>query len=208
MWIAAGQDWVPVAWILGILGAVIATLLAGWLWAGRNRRPVKVTYTRQPGTRHLPPETWQRSRGEPWMETVGSRTPPTGDSPLTAARIIACVPSTDLVRSRAFYEGLLGLTVARVTPIALELRAGEVTIQLTEVRGGLRVQPFAVLGWAVEDVFATALVLGARGVQFVDVDGEELHTDVVYAVPNGTRVAWFRDPDGNVLSVTAGRRAG
>src|SRR5690349_1987274 len=71
-WIAVRQGWPAVAWILGILGAVIAALLIIWTVQHWNRRPVHVTYTRQPAVRHLPASMWQQNRGDPWVETVES----------------------------------------------------------------------------------------------------------------------------------------
>jgi predicted enzyme related to lactoylglutathione lyase len=63
--------------------------------------------------------------------------------------------------------------------------------------------PFTVLGWEVESIEGTVERLTAAGVQFLRFagmnDGDALG---IWSAPSGARIAWFNDPDGNVLSVT------
>jgi catechol 2,3-dioxygenase-like lactoylglutathione lyase family enzyme len=114
---------------------------------------------------------------------------------------IAFLPSTDLDRSRRFFAGTLGLAVEEVTPYACVVRAGATTLRITRV-GELRPQPFTVFGWAVPDIRTTIRELTDAGVGLVRYDGMAQDADGVWTTPNGDRIAWFRDPDGNTLSLT------
>jgi catechol 2,3-dioxygenase-like lactoylglutathione lyase family enzyme len=113
----------------------------------------------------------------------------------------AFVPSTDLARSRRFFEDVLGLEVLHADSFACALRSGDVTIRVTHVGPTLRAQPFTVLGWEVTDVAAQVRELAARGVEFLAVEGLEQDADRIWTAPGGTLVAWFTDPDGNTLSL-------
>ena len=123
---------------------------------------------------------------------------------LTAARPVAFVPSTDLERSREFYEQALGLQVVHADDFAVVLDANGFAIRVTDVGPDLRVQPFTVLGWAVDDVHAEIAELRQRGVVSRRVNGIEQDEAGVWVAPGGTKVAWFTDPDGNTLSVSGG----
>jgi catechol 2,3-dioxygenase-like lactoylglutathione lyase family enzyme len=120
---------------------------------------------------------------------------------LSAARTVGFVPSTDLARSRAFYADLLGLEVVSQDSFALVVRTSNLTVRITAVGDSYHVQPFTVLGWEVDDIHAEIRDLAARGVEFVRFEGMQQDEDGVWAAPNGALVAWFRDPDGNTLSL-------
>ena len=62
--------------------------------------------------------------------------------------------------------------------------------------------PFTQLGWAVPDIAATVGALAAKSVQCERFDGLQQGVDGVWTAPNGNRIAWFKDPDGNILSLT------
>ena len=59
-----------------------------------------------------------------------------------------------------------------------------------------------MLGWTVGDIHAMITDLAGRGVAFERFDGLEQDEAGVWTAPGGARIAWFRDPDGNVLSLT------
>jgi len=120
---------------------------------------------------------------------------------LGGAPVIAFVPSLDLSRSGAFYADVLGLTLEEVTPYACVLRGGSTMLRVTKV-GSLRPQSFTVLGWQVDDIHAVAARLAAAGVDLVRHEGMDQDSAGVWTTPGGDRVAWFHDPDGNVLSMT------
>ena len=121
---------------------------------------------------------------------------------LPDARTVAFVPSTDLNRSRRFYEEVLGLPVAEQDSFAVSLVAGAVTIRVTDVGDAFDVQPYTLLGWEVADIRTELADLVERGVGFLRVAG--LHQDEagVWVAPDGSQVVWFTDPDGNTLSLS------
>ena len=120
---------------------------------------------------------------------------------ISTAQAVGFVPATDLARSRAFYAGLLGLPVVSQDSFALVVRLAGLDVRITAVGESFHVQPFTILGWQVADIHAEIRDLTARGVQFIDVDGIDQDEDGVWAAPGGTLVAWFKDPDGNTLSL-------
>jgi hypothetical protein len=61
---------------------------------------------------------------------------------------------------------------------------------------------YIVLGWRVDDISESVAQLESRGVVFLRYDGREQDAQGVWTTPNGDRVAWFSDPDNNVLSLT------
>ena len=108
----------------------------------------------------------------------------------------------DIAEARDFYEGALGLRVLAETPFALVLDANGTMLRVTPVPEFVP-QPYTVAGWAVRDIDAAARALADKGVQLTRYD--ELTQDALgtWTSPNGDRVAWFKDPDGNTLSLTA-----
>lgn len=115
---------------------------------------------------------------------------------------IAFVPVTDLDRARAFYEGVLGLTVTHADSYALVLGHGTRTVRVAAV-GQLTPQPFTILGWDAPDVVTAVQALMAKAIAFLRFDGLEQDDLGIWTAPSGARVAWFNDPDGNVLSVSS-----
>jgi catechol 2,3-dioxygenase-like lactoylglutathione lyase family enzyme len=124
---------------------------------------------------------------------------------LTDARLVAFAATTDLERSHAFYRGVLGLRHVETTPFANVYDAAGTALRVTLVheRAGA---PYTVLGWRVDDVHAAVGDLRLRGVLFEWFDGVEQDAAGVWTAPGGARIAWFRDPDGNLLSLTEGPR--
>ena len=120
---------------------------------------------------------------------------------LTDSDLVAFVGASDLDRSRAFYEDALGLSLLEQTAFACVFDAHGTQLRVTAVA---EVAPpgYTVLGWQVVDLAASIEQLVSRGVQFTRFDGLEQDDRGVWTTPNGDRVAWFADPDGNVLSLT------
>jgi catechol 2,3-dioxygenase-like lactoylglutathione lyase family enzyme len=120
---------------------------------------------------------------------------------LDDGRLIAFVPTVDLARSRVFYEKTLGLRVAEESPYACVFDANGTMLRLTPVRKLSRVR-YTVLGWGVDDIASTVAALTAAGVVFATYRGMEVDAAGIWTAPGGDRVAWFEDPDGNLLSLT------
>ncbi|MHA6764149.1 VOC family protein [Streptacidiphilus sp. PAMC 29251] len=120
---------------------------------------------------------------------------------LGSAPVTAFLPSTDPVRSRAFYEGVLGLTVSASDAFALVLEGGGTTIRVTHVET-FEPQPFTALGWVVPNIAPVMAQLRQHGVEFVVFEGMGQDADGTWTAPGGHRIAWFKDPDANLLSLT------
>ena len=121
---------------------------------------------------------------------------------LADAAFIGFIPTRDAAAARAFYAGTLGLRVADETPFALVIDAGGTMLRVTPVPG-LAARPFTVAGWQVPDIGTAVRDLAGRGVQFTRYDGMAQDDLGIWTTPGGDRVAWFTDPDGNTLSLTA-----
>jgi catechol 2,3-dioxygenase-like lactoylglutathione lyase family enzyme len=120
---------------------------------------------------------------------------------LERAPIIVFIPVSDLHVARRFYVGALSLPVTDESPFALVVDANGTMLRLTPV-SDLRTQPFTVAGWAVPDIDATVDALTALGVAFTHYEGMGQDPSGIWDAPGGDRVAWFTDPDGNILSLT------
>ena len=117
------------------------------------------------------------------------------------ADLIAFVPTTDMARARPFYERTLGLKLEGSSPVACAFRANGVLLRLIAVEQ-LTPYPFTVLGWSVADIATTVAGLTAKGVVFERFEGVEQDELGVWLSPGGARVAWFKAPDANTLSLT------
>jgi predicted enzyme related to lactoylglutathione lyase len=120
---------------------------------------------------------------------------------LRGADPIAFVPTKDMGKARPFYEKTLGLPMEGESPVACAFRTGGVLLRVIVVEQ-LTPFPFTLLGWSVDDIAATVAALTARGVAFDRFEGVEQDELGVWRSPGGARVAWFKDPDGNTLSLT------
>jgi catechol 2,3-dioxygenase-like lactoylglutathione lyase family enzyme len=120
---------------------------------------------------------------------------------LANASPVGFIPSTDLERSRSFYEGTLGQRVASVDGFAVVLDIGGLSVRVVKVGDEFHVQPFTVFGWRVADLDAEVAALAEAGVELLRFDGMDQDEAGIWTAPGGTRIAWFRDPDGNTLSL-------
>jgi catechol 2,3-dioxygenase-like lactoylglutathione lyase family enzyme len=125
------------------------------------------------------------------------------DSILASSKLVAFAATTDPVKARAFYEDLLGLRLVEdAKPFALVFDANGTMLRVTTVAEHTPV-PFTVLGWDVESIESTVEQLTAAGVVFQRYPGLNDSDPLgIWTSPSGARIAWFNDPDGNVLSVT------
>jgi catechol 2,3-dioxygenase-like lactoylglutathione lyase family enzyme len=120
---------------------------------------------------------------------------------LASSKIIGFVPTKDSVKARGFYEGILQFQFVSDDMFALVMRAGETMLRIGKVQD-FTPAPYTVLGWEVSNIEEVAKWLQKRGVtleKFPFVQDKELG---IWTTPDGGKVAWFRDPDGNVLSVS------
>jgi catechol 2,3-dioxygenase-like lactoylglutathione lyase family enzyme len=120
---------------------------------------------------------------------------------LETSEAVAFLASQDLERSERFYQGVLNLPLASRSPFASVFTVGGATLRVTKV-DVLRPQPFTVFGWLVVDVRAVIRALRDREIDVLRYEALGQDHDGVWTTPNGDLVAWFHDPDANVLSVT------
>ena len=120
---------------------------------------------------------------------------------LADAAIIAFVPTRDFDAARAFYEGVLGLRVVGNDGFALVLDAHGVMVRVAKV-AAFTPHAFTSLGWNVTNIEDTVAMLQRRGVHFERFGFFEQDALGIWTSPSGARVAWFKDPDGNTLSVS------
>ena len=141
--------------------------------------------------------------------TLGLVTAPSVGAPdltpataLAATDLMAFVSTADLAAARAFYSRRLGLHVLGQSPIDVTFDAGGTKLRVVTIDDDLMIAPYTVLGWMVPDIRSMVVELAARGVEFESYDGLEQDKFGVWSAPGGSLVAWFKDPDGNVLSLT------
>ena len=84
---------------------------------------------------------------------------------------------------------------------ALVLNANGTTIRIQKV-DAFQPQAFTALGFRVDDIQAVVAALGEKDVACERFPGMDQNAQGIWAAPSGARVAWFKDPDGNVLSLT------
>ncbi|NNG98113.1 VOC family protein [Gordonia araii] len=119
---------------------------------------------------------------------------------LDSAELVAFVACRDLEASHRFYGGVLGLRRVHASPAANVYDVAGRQLRVTEAAEPVSA-PYTVLGWNVEDIEATVRELADAGVELRRYDGFDQDEHAIWTTPGGTRVAWFADPDGNVLSV-------
>jgi catechol 2,3-dioxygenase-like lactoylglutathione lyase family enzyme len=119
---------------------------------------------------------------------------------LGTVNIVAFVPTKDAEKARAFYEGVLGLRFVKDDGFALVLDANGIMVRVA--RAQFTPVPFTILGWQVTEIEKVVAGLQAKGVHFERFGFFEQDELGIWTAPTGDKVAWFKDPDGNVLSVS------
>jgi catechol 2,3-dioxygenase-like lactoylglutathione lyase family enzyme len=120
---------------------------------------------------------------------------------LATTNLIAFVPITDHDAARSFYEGVLGLRFVHNDGFASVFDANGIMIRMSKVPE-FKPFPFTLLGWQVTDIESAVTTLGQRGVHFERFGFFEQDALGIWTAPSGDQVAWFKDPDGNLLSVS------
>ena len=119
---------------------------------------------------------------------------------LDSGKLVGFLITTDYEKAREFYEKKLGFEFVSQDQFALVVKVGGHHIRISKASSFTPIQG-TVLGWEVGDIVAVVKWLASRGVvteKYPFVPDKELG---IWNAPGGTRVAWFKDPDGNVLSV-------
>lgn len=120
---------------------------------------------------------------------------------MKAHPLIAFVATTAPARAKRFYANTLGLRLVGEDAFALVFDAGGTMLRVAVVQQ-LRPAGYTVLGWTVPDVRRAVRGLERRGVTFQRYAGLEQDEHGIWVAPSGASIAWFKDPDGNTLSLT------
>ncbi|MDQ4042349.1 MAG: VOC family protein [Actinomycetota bacterium] len=129
---------------------------------------------------------------------------------LSRYKVAAAVAVSDMDRAREFYEGKLGLTVSIDSGDNLQYRCAEGTVihvYLSPEHAGKSTA--TLVGWGVDDVEGVVDELTSKGVTFERYDEELIITDEkgIVKFEGDARVAYFKDPDGNTLSIAQAPRS-
>ncbi|HEY7088791.1 MAG TPA: VOC family protein [Tepidisphaeraceae bacterium] len=123
---------------------------------------------------------------------------------LGASDIVAFIPTRDPKKARQFYEKTLGLKFVSKDPFAMVFDAHGVMLRVADVSTvkGFEPHPFTILGWRVSSAESAVRELQKKGIKFERFEGMQQNELGIWHSPSGAHVAWFKDPDGNMLSVT------
>lgn len=116
-------------------------------------------------------------------------------------KLIGFVPITEAERAKAFYADVLGLTFVADDGFALIFRSDANMIRLAKMP---QVEPaqFTILGWETNSIEDGVQSLTAKGIEFARFGFLEHDALGIWTAPGGDKVAWFKDPDGNTLSLS------
>jgi catechol 2,3-dioxygenase-like lactoylglutathione lyase family enzyme len=123
---------------------------------------------------------------------------------LASGKIVGFLLTKNYDEARAFFEGKLGLQFVSVDQYALVMRAGGNVIRIAKVQDFTPAQS-TVLGWEVQNIEEVVTWLQERGVTFEKYPFVQDRELGIWTTPTGNKVAWFKDPAGNILSVSQHR---
>ena len=120
---------------------------------------------------------------------------------LALGKMVGFLITTDYDKARAFFEGTLGCEFVSQDQFALVVTLGGHQIRISKTPEFTPLRN-TVLGWEVSDIERVVDALAQRGVVFEKYPFVQDQARGIWAAPGGAKVAWFKDPDGNVLSVS------
>ena len=124
----------------------------------------------------------------------------TNSSMLSKSKLCGFVATRDQARAKVFYRDVLGLRLISEDQFATVFDANGIMVRVTPVRERIPA-PYTVLGWEVVDIDATVDGLIKAGVIFEKYGFPTQDSRGIWSAPGGAKVAWFKDPDDNILSV-------
>ena len=124
---------------------------------------------------------------------------------LGSKSIIGFVQTKNLARAKAFFGKKLGLRLVATDAVALVFASGGTMVRVVKVED-FSPAPYTILGWPVDDIGKTIAALKTRGAVFERYPRMEQDERGIWRAPGGAHVAWFKDLDGNVLSISQNTR--
>lgn len=116
-------------------------------------------------------------------------------------KLVAFVATRDAARAKAFYGEILGLRLISEDRFAVVFDANGTMLRIAVVQEVASAK-YTVLGWQVPDILAAVRELQSAGVGVERYGGMNQDELGIWTSPSGAQIAWFKDPDGNTLSVT------
>ena len=116
-------------------------------------------------------------------------------------KLKAFIPTINPKKAKEFYQNLLDLKLISEDNFAMEFDFNDTIIRINTVPS-LTPHPFTILGWDVDDIINEINHLNSKGIIFEKYDFLEQNALGIWTAPSGTKVAWFKDPDGNLLSLS------
>ena len=120
---------------------------------------------------------------------------------MNARRPISFLATIDPEQAERFYKDLLGLKLLEKSPYALVFADGDTMLRI-QIVAKLISASYTVHGWHVEDINVEVEKLSLKGVIFLNFNGLEQNVRGVWTTPDGNKIAWFKDPCENILSLT------
>lgn len=120
---------------------------------------------------------------------------------LGSEKLMAFIGTADAPRAKAFYLEILGLRLVADEEWAVVFDANGTMLRMQKAPA-VKPLPYTALGWQVPDITNTLNTLRAKGVSFERYEHLPQDASGIWTTPDGSKVAWFKDPDGNLLSLT------
>ena len=115
--------------------------------------------------------------------------------------IVPYIPAADVARARRFYEQKVGLTAREEVAGGVVYECGNGSWIFLYPSGGAGTSQASQAFWQVDDLAAEVADLGKRGVVFEEYDLPGLKTVNGIATGGGTKAAWFKDTEGNIMAL-------
>jgi catechol 2,3-dioxygenase-like lactoylglutathione lyase family enzyme len=119
--------------------------------------------------------------------------------------LIAFIATAQPEQARVFYGEVLGLRLMEDNQFSLVFDANGTMLRIQKVEKLIKTG-YTALGWRVEDIHEAVELLLKRGVHFDRYPGVPQDEHGIWTTPDGNKIAWFTDPDGNILSLTEIRK--
>lgn len=120
--------------------------------------------------------------------------------PLNDQEIISFLATSNVKESRSFFEKI-GLELVEETEFAVVYAGANGQLRIQKVEE-FTPHPYTVLGWKVDAIETAVGELMKKGVIFEKYDRLSQDFNAIWTSPSGAKIAWFKDPDGNLISLT------